>query len=230
MNVGLSIQIIGIVAISIGLVFSHQQHKPTMFSYVSRFIESFKQDDYFQEDNSGLIYNGATKQVTNGLLEVGRTLKVGNITGAERVLEGIPKTNLTPTDLTNIQSTRAAIELKKGNFGEAETIYRSIVETGTDSNAVFSGLATIAAFKTQNLYETNHPAAIALLNESNTWYLKALAGDHRPQVTVHIYFGLYDNYKRLTKYFKQDEGENLENYRNLFLEANEKVGNPYPTK
>ena len=89
-------------------------------------------------------------------------------------------------------------------------------------------MATIAALKTVDLYKSEPSKAIALLNESNEWYLKALAGDQRSQVTVHIYYGLYDNYRRLTEYFKQNKQPNFERYRDLFLEANQKAGYPYP--
>lgn len=236
MNIGLLLQItgvlVGVSVFGLGLLMSHQQNTPTIFSYVSHFIKTFKQEDYFERRQSGiydtgLIYNGATQQVTNGLIEVGKMLKTGNITEAEKILQGIPKNNLTPTDVTNIQSTTAGIELAKGNIEAAETIYKSIIATGTNSNAVFSGMAAIAAFKTLNLHKTDPSKAIALLHESNEWYLKALAGDQRPQVLVHVYYGLYDNYERLTNYFKQNEHQNLEKYRKLFLETNQKAGDPY---
>jgi len=177
--------------------------------------------------NTELIYNGATKQVTDGLLVVSKTLKGGDIPGAEIVLQGIPKSNLTPTDLTNIQSTTAGIALAKGEHVAAETIYSAIIATGTSSNAVFSGMAVIEAFKAFTLQKSDPQKAIAHLNESNIWYLKALAGDKRPQATVTIYNGLYENYRILTQVFKQNEQQNFENYRDLFLEANKKAGHPY---
>lgn len=229
LNTGIVLQVLAVVMFFSGIYVSIRQNKPTVFSY----INFLKQDNYFDNKRASqlvqepLISFGATERVTNGLLQVGKMLKIGNVQAAEEVLDGIPKNDLTPTDLTNIQSTRAAIEFAKGNLPAARSIYLSIIDTGTKSNAVFSGMATITAFESLKFYKSDPDKAVALTKESNEWYLKALAGDQRPEVTVHIYYGLFDNYKRLTEYFKLNEIENMNKFQVLFLEANKKAGSPY---
>ena len=88
-------------------------------------------------------------------------------------------------------------------------------------------MGLITGFKAFRIQKSDPSKAIAHLYESNDWYLKALAGDPRPQFTVIMYYGIYDNYRILTNFFKQNEQKNLEKYRDLFLETNEKAGHPY---
>ena len=240
MNLGVILQllgiIIGVILFIVGLYVSSSQNKPTVFSYISHYVGTLKQEDYFDKRKSysapegGLIFNGATKKVTDGLLEASKQLKENHIQEAENIISGISKENLTPKDITNIQSVKASIKMAQGDLSGAQSIYESILSTGTKSNAVFTGLGTIQAFKTLNYKDTNPEKAISLLYESNDWYFKALAGDSRPEALVTIYFNLYENFRMLTEFFKRDEKANLEKYKNLFLQTNQDAGNPYKIK
>lgn len=231
-NVGVCLQLIGVLLFAGGLVVTYVRNEPTLYSYATQISKAVLKKDYFEKKpevpnvENNLIYNGATTSVTNALLEVSKALKTGNTKNAELILEGIPKNDLTLKDMTNIQSVRAGIFMTLGDLSSAKSIYQSILDTGTSSNAVFTGLGTIAAFEAfKNQFDSTK--AIALLYESNDWYLKAIAGDNRPRALVTIYYNLFDNYRVLTGHFHQSEQGNLEKYKKLFLETNAKAGNPY---
>lgn len=176
--------------------------------------------------NNGLVYNDATVNVTNKLLEISKLLKDGRVTEAETILRSFEKESLTSKDATNIQSVRAGLYLAQGKFTEAKAIYESILDTGTRSNAVYSGLGTIAAFEAFKFQKSDSKKAIELLYESNEWYFQALDIDKRPQVLVTLYFNIYDNFRILTEYFSQTESANVKKYQELFFKYSELSGNP----
>lgn len=231
-NVGICLQVLGVLFLLGGFIVSYVRHEPTLYSYTTQISKDFLKKDFFEKKpeapnvENNLIYNGATKKVTDALLEVSKALKVGSIKDAELILEGIPKNDLTPKDVTNIQSVRAGIFMIQGDLASAKSIYRSIIDTGTSNNAVFTGLGTIAAFEAFK-NRSDSTKAMSLLYESNDWYIKAIAGGQRPEALVTIYHNLFDNYRVLTEHFNQKEQGNLDKYKKLFLETNIKAGNPY---
>ncbi len=174
-----------------------------------------------------IIFNGATIAVTNKLVEIAKLMKEGKLPEAETMLRSFEKDILTNIDLTNIQSVRAAIYMAQGKFPEAKAIYESILDTDIKSNAVYSGLGTIAVFEAFKLQKTDPQKAISLLYTSNDWYFQALDVDKRPQALVTLYFNIYDNFRILTQYFYQPESINTQKYKELFLEYNELAGKPY---
>lgn len=177
--------------------------------------------------NDGLVFNDATVSVTNKLLEISQLLKQSRLPEAETILRSFEKDDLTNKDLTNIQSVRAGIYIAQGKFPEARAIYESILDTGTKSNAVYSGLGTIAAFEAFKIKKTNPAKAVELLYKSNEWYFQALDLDKRSQALVMSYLNIYDNFRVLTQYFNQPESASTQKYKELFLQHNELAGNPY---
>ena len=209
-------------------------------------IFSSRQDSYVEiKDSPGAVVNvnqtqinyitenltkeGATKIVTDKLIEISKIIKEGRFPEAETSLRNFKKQNLNQVDLTNIQSVRAGLYLIQGKLPEAKAVYEAILDTQIKSNAVYIGLATISAFEAFGKKSLDPKESIRLFYQSNDWYFKAVDIDKRPQVLAMIYYGIYDNFRFLVNFFqiKKEEGS-LNQYKALFEQYNREVG--YPVK
>lgn len=180
--------------------------------------------------SKNLIKEGATQDVTNKLLEISKVIKDERLTEAESLLRNFDKQSLNQADLTNIQSVRASLYLIRGKLPEAKAVYEAILDTQIKSNAVYIGLATISAFEAFGKRNSDPKESKKLFYQSNDWYFRAISLDNRPQILVTIYYGIYDNYRILVDFFKEEkEYDNFIKYKKLFEDCNKKIASPLKT-
>lgn len=238
--IGMIITIAGSLLVLVGFIMSPQKN------IFSETINNIKQIHFGSGDNvlgdkivyenspttvnNYFIKDGANAEITNKLLEIVKIAKGGEVEKAQEALRSFDKNIISNVDLTNIQSTKAFLYVMQGKLLDAKVIYEAILDTGIKSNAVYLGMGNILAAESVSRQVSDRERAKDLLYESNDWYYKALEAkmDQHPAVLVNVYWGLYENFKILTKYFGQNETANLDKYRKLFEDSNAKAGYLYP--